>query len=114
MEFPVIPNKQYFTISEAANLCAVKAHVLRFWESEFTILSPSKRRGGRRYYIREDLMIIRHIHHLLYEKGFTIPGAKLQIQQARQEKKTKMTQKAPCSMPEIISELKRMLSLLEN
>lgn len=116
MELPTIPSKQYFTISEAAHLSGVKAHVLRFWESEFTHLSPAKRRGGRRYYNREDLLIIRHIRHLLYDKGFTIQGAKLQVQQERRERKEKkpLTQvKSVASIDEIIAALKSMVTLLK-
>ena len=51
-ELPVIPGKRYFTIGEVSELCAVKPHVLRYWEQEFPQLSPVKRRGNRRYYQR--------------------------------------------------------------
>ena len=56
-ELPTIPSKRYFTISEASNLCNVEAHVLRYWEQEFSQLSPIKRRGNRRYYQRHDVML---------------------------------------------------------
>ncbi|MGB0156609.1 MAG: MerR family transcriptional regulator, partial [Luminiphilus sp.] len=49
-ELPAIPGKRYFTIGEVSELCAVKPHVLRYWEQEFPQLSPVKRRGNRRYY----------------------------------------------------------------
>ncbi|HAI68613.1 MAG TPA: MerR family transcriptional regulator [Gammaproteobacteria bacterium] len=75
-ELPVIPGKRYFTIGEVSELCAVKPHVLRYWEQEFSQLKPIKRRGNRRYYQREDVILIRHIRNLLYEQGFTIGGAK--------------------------------------
>ncbi len=77
---PVIPNKRYFTIGEVGELCNVKPHVLRYWEQEFPQLSPVKRRGNRRYYQREDVLIIRQIRSLLYEQGYTISGARLQLQ----------------------------------
>lgn len=77
---PAIPNKRYFTIGEVGELCNVKPHVLRYWEQEFEQLSPMKRRGNRRYYQREDVLIIRQIRSLLYEQGFTISGARLQLQ----------------------------------
>jgi len=77
---PAIPNKRYFTIGEVGELCNVKPHVLRYWEQEFEQLSPMKRRGNRRYYQREDVLMIRQIRSLLYEQGFTISGARLQLQ----------------------------------
>lgn len=77
---PIIPNKRYFTIGEVGELCNVKPHVLRYWEQEFDQLSPVKRRGNRRYYQREDVLMIRQIRSLLYEQGYTISGARLQLQ----------------------------------
>ena len=74
-----IPAKRYFTIGEVSELCDVKPHVLRYWEQEFTQLKPVKRRGNRRYYQRQDVMLIRQIRELLYEKGFTIGGARQQM-----------------------------------
>ena len=78
-QLPTIPSKRYFTISEASNLCNVEAHVLRYWEQEFSQLSPIKRRGNRRYYQRHDVMLIRHIKELLYDNGYTIKGAKQKL-----------------------------------
>jgi DNA-binding transcriptional MerR regulator len=74
-----IPSKRYFTIGEVSGLCQVKPHVLRYWEQEFPTLSPSKRRGNRRYYQKKDVILIREIRSLLYEQGFTISGAKQKI-----------------------------------
>ena len=75
-ELPEIPTKRYFTIGEVSDLCEVKPHVLRYWEQEFTQLKPVKRRGNRRYYQRQDVILIRQIRTLLYEQGFTIGGAR--------------------------------------
>jgi DNA-binding transcriptional MerR regulator len=75
-ELPAIPGKRYFTIGEVSDLCGVKPHVLRYWEQEFPQLKPVKRRGNRRYYQRQDVIVIRHIRSLLYEQGFTIGGAR--------------------------------------
>ena len=75
-ELPAIPAKRYFTIGEVAELCAVKPHVLRYWEQEFDQLSPIKRRGNRRYYQRHDVLVVRQIRALLYEQGYTIGGAR--------------------------------------
>ena len=78
---PPIPEKRYFTISEVSNLCGVKPHVLRYWEQEFTQLSPMKRRGNRRYYQRHEVELIRQIRQLLHEQGFTIVGARNKLQE---------------------------------
>lgn len=77
---PAIPNKRYFIIGEVGELCNVKPHVLRYWEQEFPQLSPVKRRGNRRYYQKNDVLMIRRIRSLLYEQGYTISGARLQLQ----------------------------------
>ena len=70
-----IPGKRYFTIGEVSELCDVKSHVLRYWEQEFPMLSPVKRRGNRRYYQRHEVELIRTIRQLLYVEGYTISGA---------------------------------------
>ena len=75
-ELPAIPGKRYFTIGEVSELCAVKPHVLRYWEQEFPQLKPVKRRGNRRYYQRSDVLTIRQIRSLLYDQGYTIGGAR--------------------------------------
>ena len=77
---PPIPSKRYFTIGEVSELCMVKPHVLRYWEQEFSQLNPVKRRGNRRYYQRHEVQLIRRIRSLLYIEGFTISGAKNQIE----------------------------------
>jgi DNA-binding transcriptional MerR regulator len=79
VELPPIPGKRYFTIGEVSELCAVKPHVLRYWEQEFPQLKPVKRRGNRRYYQHHDVEMVRTIRSLLYEQGFTINGAKQQL-----------------------------------
>ena len=81
---PAIPAKRYFTIGEVAELCGVKTHVLRYWEQEFTQLRPVKRRGNRRYYQHQEVLMIRRIRDLLYEQGFTISGARNRLQELAQ------------------------------
>ena len=78
-DLPPIPGKRYFTIGEVSDLCSVKPHVLRYWEQEFPQLTPLKRRGNRRYYQRQDVMLIRQIRSLLYDHGFTIGGARQRL-----------------------------------
>ena len=79
-ELPPIPAKRYFTIGEVSELCAVKPHVLRYWEQEFAQLKPVKRRGNRRYYQHHEVLLIRRIRDLLYEQGFTINGARHRLE----------------------------------
>ncbi|MDH3326420.1 MAG: MerR family transcriptional regulator [Gammaproteobacteria bacterium] len=79
VELPPIPGKTYFSIGEVSDLCAVKPHVLRYWEQEFPQLKPSKRRGNRRYYQQHDVLMIREIRDLLYDQGFTIGGARQKL-----------------------------------
>lgn len=89
-ELPPIPAKRYFAIGEVSELCAVKPHVLRYWEQEFPQLKPVKRRGNRRYYQRHDVMLIRQIRSLLYYQGFTIGGARQRL--SGEEAKDDLTQ----------------------
>ena len=77
---PPIPAKRYFTIGEVSDLCAVKPHVLQYWEQEFAQLKPVKRRGNRRYYQHHEVLLIRRIRDLLYEQGFTINGARHRLE----------------------------------
>jgi len=65
----------YQTISEVSVQLDVPAHVLRFWESKFSVLKPLKRSGGRRYYRTEDILLLKSIKFLLYDEGYTIKGA---------------------------------------
>ena len=101
-ELPTIPGKRYFTIGEVSDLCAVKPHVLRYWEQEFPQLKPVKRRGNRRYYQRQDVLIIRQIRSLLYDDGFTIGGARQKL--TGEEAKTDLSQSQ-----QIIKQLRREL-----
>ncbi len=81
VSLPAIPAKRYFTIGEVGDLCAVKPHVLRYWEQEFNQLKPQKRRGNRRYYQHHEVVLIRRIRDLLYNDGFTIHGAKNRLEE---------------------------------
>jgi len=83
---PEIPRKRYFAIGEVSELCNVKPHVLRYWEQEFPQLRPVKRRGNRRYYQHEDVMLVCRIRSLLYEQGFTIGGARQRLREQLRER----------------------------
>ncbi len=108
-QLPIIPGKRYFTIGEVSELCAVKPHVLRYWEQEFPSLNPVKRRGNRRYYQREDVVLIRQIRSLLYDQGFTIGGAK---QRLEGEPSSKESTPYNQLMAQTISELEDVLESL--
>ena len=115
-ELPQIPAKRYFTIGEVSELCGVKAHVLRYWEQEFTQLKPVKRRGNRRYYQHHEVLLIRSIRHLLYEDGFTISGARSRLDQlATQPEESGQPQVSPPSAnpSELRRELREILALLQ-
>ncbi|WP_433974640.1 MerR family transcriptional regulator [Tunturiibacter lichenicola] len=85
---PDIPDKLYFRIGEVAKLCDVPAYVLRFWESEFPQLKPHKGGTGQRLYRRRDVEMAMRIKSLLYNEGYTIPGA-------RQVFKSELKQREP-------------------
>ena len=95
-ELPAIPGKRYFTIGEVSELCGVKPHVLRYWEQEFPQLKPVKRRGNRRYYQRQDVIVIRQIRSLLYEQGFTIGGARQKLERRRSSRRTSARASRSC------------------
>jgi DNA-binding transcriptional MerR regulator len=108
-ELPVIPGKRYFTIGEVSELCAVKPHVLRYWEQEFPQLKPVKRRGNRRYYQRQDVLVIRQIRSLLYDQGFTIGGARNRLE--GEEARVDVTQ-AQQIVRQMRTELEGLLKIL--
>jgi len=110
-ELPPIPGKRYFTIGEVSDLCSVKPHVLRYWEQEFPQLKPVKRRGNRRYYQRQDVLMIRQIRSLLYEQGFTIGGArqKMSGEDAREDitQSQQIVHQVRLELEEVLQLLKR-------
>ncbi len=95
-EPPLIPDKLYFRIGEVAKLCGVESYVLRFWQTEFPTLKPTKGGAGQRLYRRKDVEMALRIKGLLYDQGFTIPGA-------RQALKTDPGQSAPSHESVILS-----------
>ena len=109
-ELPPIPGKRYFTIGEVSTLCGVKPHVLRYWEQEFPQLKPVKRRGNRRYYQRQDVLMIRQIRSLLYEQGFTIGGARQKMSGEDAKEDVNQSQQI---VHQVRLELEEVLSLLK-
>jgi DNA-binding transcriptional MerR regulator len=109
-ELPTIPGKRYFTIGEVSELCAVKPHVLRYWEQEFPQLKPVKRRGNRRYYQRDDVLTIRQIRGLLYDQGYTIGGARQRMTDENGKSSSSVDMSAV--IKETIKELEDVLKVL--
>jgi len=115
---PEIPDKLYFKIGEVAELLGVEPYVLRYWESEFTQLAPKKSGTGHRLYRRKDVELLLKIKHLLYEKRFTIEGARQSLQTGKQAKSRlpKRAQQelfADDRLPEIRRELAEILQILK-
>jgi DNA-binding transcriptional MerR regulator len=95
IEVPEIPDKLYFRIGEVSQILQVEPYVLRYWESEFPTLAPKKSGTGHRLYKRKDVEMVLELKRLLYEKRFTIEGARLFLDQnKKQAKTTKMVAKA--------------------
>ena len=111
-DLPAIPEKLYFTIGEVGKLCGLRPHVLRYWEQEFAQLSPSKRRGNRRYYQRKDVLLIRQIKELLYEQGYTIEGARQQL--SGDQTKADESAKSRSSIQTTVSHLESVLADLQD
>src|SRR6266513_3827902 len=91
----IVPDKLYFRIGEVSELCRLPAYVLRFWETELPQLKPIKSSTGQRMYRRKDVEAVLRIKKLLYEQGFTIPGAR---QHLRAEVKSD-TKQSPLPFP---------------
>lgn len=103
---PVIPGKLYFRIGEVSRIAGIKPYVLRFWESEFPALGPKKSGAGQRLYRRKDVELILQIKQLLYEKRYTIEGARKAIQTARRarpEQAAKPAAKTPAEQGDLFS-----------
>jgi DNA-binding transcriptional MerR regulator len=101
-----IPDKLYFRIGEVSRLCDVPAYVLRFWESEFPQLKPHKGGTGQRLYRRRDVETVLHIKSLLYDEGYTIPGARQVIKIEHRQKTSQLplaieTTSRPAGTPQL-------------
>lgn len=117
---PEIPDKLYFKIGEVSELLGVEPYVLRYWESEFAVLSPKKSGTGHRLYRRKDVELLLRIKHLLYEKKYTIEGARLALHAESKAPKPPRTPKrvqqelfSEDPLPGIRKELNEILALLK-
>jgi DNA-binding transcriptional MerR regulator len=107
-----IPDKPYFKIGEAARLCGVKPYVLRYWETEFKSVRPQKTRSQQRLYRKRDVELLLKIRHLLYEKRFTIEGARVRLRELGHDEDAMPVPRpaAPEISPETVRKLKQGLT----
>lgn len=110
-ELPPIPAKRYFTISEVSELCAVKPHVLRYWEQEFPTLNPIKRKGNRRYFQRQDVILIRQIRSLLWEHQYTLSGARQKLEGGESKRDSEQSRQI---VRQVRIELEEILAILRH
>ena len=108
----------YYSISEVSELIGLKAHILRFWESEFPILRPRKNRAGNRAYTERDIRIVRLIKQLLYDEKYTIDGAKTRLRTDHQLLESQLAiplrpEKKEFGMDEIRRDLQKLLEMVE-
>jgi DNA-binding transcriptional MerR regulator len=108
MATPEIPDKLFFKISEVCEIVGVEPYVLRFWETEFPAYAPEKSKAGHRVYKRKDVENVLRIKELLYERGFTIAGARKQLAKSRVSKKAERDE----VLAKVRSELEDILTLL--
>ena len=100
-------DKKYYSISEVSELCSVKPHTLRFWESEFKTLKPVTRKGNRRYYQKDDIQMIRKIQDLLYKERLTIAGVKRKLRSGKKD------QSSYESSENILEDLEKLLKSIK-
>jgi DNA-binding transcriptional MerR regulator len=117
-----IPDKLYFKIGEVAKLCGIQTYVLRFWESEFPQLHPTKSGTGQRLYRKRDVEMALKVRRLLYDEGYTIPGARQAFQmearsrgsepEAQMELSVAPNPSAPIKLHKLKAELREILGML--
>jgi len=106
---PQIPNKLFFKIGEVCELAGLEAYVLRFWESEFPNLAPQKSKTGHRVYRKADVEMVLKIKALLYDRGFTIAGARKQMARSQPLERGERDR----VLAKVRDELREILTLLE-
>jgi DNA-binding transcriptional MerR regulator len=118
-ETPEIPDKLYFRIGEVSQIAGLEPYVLRYWETEFPSLAPKKSGTGHRLYRRKDVEFVLELKRLLYEKRFTIEGARLYLEQNRKRNSSKASPSQgalfgvpPEALAKIRAELEEILQIL--
>jgi DNA-binding transcriptional MerR regulator len=110
---PAIPDKLYFRIGEVSRLAQVPSSVLRFWESEFPRIRPKRTDAGQRLYRKQDVELVLTIRHLLYDRKFTIKGARQYLKSDTNAETTPAPAPAQTLREQILAELKQIRDLLE-
>jgi len=109
-----IPEKQYFKIGEVSEILDVEPYVLRYWESEFKILKPTRTRARQRLYHKRDLELLMEIKHLLYDEKFTIAGAKKRLQEMKKLSSAEKKAKKPAKNAKVREEVESVETIMEN
>ncbi|MCH2461483.1 MAG: MerR family transcriptional regulator [Gemmatimonadetes bacterium] len=107
-----IAKKVYYSIGEVCELSGLKPHVLRYWESQFDVLSPTKNRGGNRAYRSKDIEVVLLVKHLLYDEKYTIEGANKRLLEMRREGELK-DEREEVLRPQFLSAMKDELAELK-
>ncbi len=107
-----IPDKRYFRIGEVSTITGLEPYVLRYWQTEFPQINPSRSRSGQRLYRRRDVQTVLQIKELLYEKRFTIAGAKQYLKQLQREDQPTQRDSQPLTFEELRRELMAIQELL--
>jgi DNA-binding transcriptional MerR regulator len=107
-----IPEKRYFRIGEVSAITGIEPYVLRYWETEFPKINPARSRSGQRLYRRRDIETILRIKDLLYQKRFTIAGAKRYLQQHRRKPGVAAANRQPLTLEQLRAELLAIRDLL--
>lgn len=108
--------KTYYSIREVCNRTNLEPHVLRYWESEFSILRPKKNRAGNRAYRKKDIETVLNIKHLLYKEQYTIPGARKKLTVLKNDSEIKKPSKSSSYkkvLKHAIEELENLLKTLK-
>ena len=105
-----IPEKPYFKIGEAARLLAVKPYVLRYWETEFKSVRPGKTKSQQRLYRKKDVELLLKIRHLLYDKRYTIEGARARLRELGHDELPVPAPAAPEISPDVLRKIKQGLA----
>lgn len=109
---PLPEDKKYFRIGEVADVVGVETHVLRYWESEFKTIKPTKSQSGHRVYSRKDVQTLLYIKKLLHEEKFSLKGAKQKLQETKKEAKITAPKVDTTFLKTVSKELKELMQLL--
>lgn len=114
---PADPVQEYFSIGEVCDLTGLRPHVLRYWESQFRFLSPTKNRSGNRVYQRREVDLIMLVKHLLYTEKYTIEGARQKVDEHRKSMDLKQAARGALNVEALESleaELRELVEVLDN